>query len=92
MRWFRWEREDARPKHPYRDTAIFYALLAGLIVLITAVTNGNLLPGSGSRRSGVLRLIASAGAIPVAAAFFVLATAFTWWRWRTKQGPAKKGP
>jgi hypothetical protein len=64
----RWESEAPRlPKHPYRDTAILYAVLAGVIVLVSWLTGG------------------SAGrAVVVAAFFFVLATAWSWSRFRTR--------
>ena len=91
MKWLRWERPDPPPRHPYRDTAIFYAILAGLIVLVTALTHGNLLPGEVDNKTGILELIGEIGAIPVAAAFFVVATAFSWWRWRRNEPQARKG-
>ena len=30
------------PKHPYRDSAIIYAVLAGIVVGVTALTGGNM--------------------------------------------------
>jgi Flp pilus assembly protein TadB len=30
------------PKHPYRDNAILYAVLAGVVVGVTALTGGNM--------------------------------------------------
>jgi len=33
------------PKHPYRDTLIVYAVLAGLLVALTVVTGGSLRRG-----------------------------------------------
>jgi Flp pilus assembly protein TadB len=30
------------PKHPYRDSAILYAVLAGVVVGVTALTGGNM--------------------------------------------------
>jgi 4-amino-4-deoxy-L-arabinose transferase-like glycosyltransferase len=30
------------PKHPYRDSAIVYAVLAGIVVGVTALTGGNM--------------------------------------------------
>jgi hypothetical protein len=82
----RWEREEApRSSHLYRDTAIFYAILAGLIVLVTALTGGNMFPGEVENKTRVLRFIGEIGAVPVAAAFFVLATAFSWWRLKKKE-------
>lgn len=76
----RWQRRrDARrrirratdalplPAHPYRDSAIFYALLSGALLGVTYATGG-----------GMMRALA------VAAGFFVIATAFSWWRFRGK--------
>ncbi|MFN2467019.1 MAG: hypothetical protein ABR521_02635 [Gaiellaceae bacterium] len=71
-------------KHVFRDSVIFYGVLAGLIVLITALTHGRLMPGEVKGKGGVLKLIAEVGAIPVAIAFFVLATGFSWWRLRKR--------
>jgi hypothetical protein len=31
----------SRPAHPYRDSAVVYALLAGVVVGVTALTGGN---------------------------------------------------
>jgi hypothetical protein len=62
------------PRHPYRDSAVFYAILAGCLVGVTYATGG-----------GVVRSVA------VAAAFFVIATAFSWWRFRAKlEGRARE--
>jgi hypothetical protein len=30
------------PKHPYRDSAIVYGVLAGIVVGVTALTGGNM--------------------------------------------------
>ena len=93
MSQLRWDREERRSRHPYRDTAIFYAVLSGLIVLVTALTNGNLFPGEVENKTRILRLIAEIGAVPVAAAFFAVATGFSWWRiWRRDQRAARKDP
>jgi 4-amino-4-deoxy-L-arabinose transferase-like glycosyltransferase len=56
------------PKHPYRDSAIFYALLAGLVVGVTALTGGNM-------RAALL----------IAPLLFVIATGYSWWRWRQRE-------
>jgi hypothetical protein len=38
----RWETPPRRiPKHPYRDSAVLYAVLAGVVVGVTALTNGD---------------------------------------------------
>ena len=68
MKFLRWDMpERAIPKHPYRDTAIVYAGLAGIVVGVTAATGGNV-----------------GKAAIVAAVFFVLATAYSWWRWHVR--------
>jgi hypothetical protein len=36
----RWDSPRAVPKHPYRDTAVSYAVLAGLVIGVTALTGG----------------------------------------------------
>jgi Flp pilus assembly protein TadB len=44
MKKIRWETPARQiPKHPYRDSAIVYAVLAGVFVGITAVTGGDVL-------------------------------------------------
>lgn len=91
-RRLRWDNEAPGPRHPYRDSALFYALLAIMIVVITAVTDGNLLPGDTGDKAGVLRWIGRIGAIPVAAGFFVLATGFSWWRWRERLAAEEPRP
>jgi membrane protein implicated in regulation of membrane protease activity len=55
------------PKHPYRDTAIAYGVMAGVLVLIAWLTGGD-----------VVR------AALVAFVFFVVATCWSWWRFRTR--------
>lgn len=57
-----------RSTHPYRDSAIAYAVLGAVVVLIAWLT------GSGLARSLV-------GGV----AAFVLATAYTWWRFRARE-------
>ena len=44
MRRLRWEPPDSgrpMPKHPYRDTAILYGVLALLVVVIAYATGGD---------------------------------------------------
>ena len=61
------------PKRPYRDSAIFHLVLAGLIVLVAWVTGGDL-----------------GRAVIIAVAFFVLATAWSWSRWRKQLNAAQQ--
>jgi hypothetical protein len=56
------------PKHPYRDSAITYAILAGVVVGVTALTGGNL-------RTALI----------IAPALFLVATAYSWWRWQQRE-------
>ena len=57
----------ALPRHPYRDSAIFYAILSGCLIGIASFT------GAGLERG-----------LMVGAVFFVIATGFSWWRFREK--------
>jgi hypothetical protein len=57
------------PKHPYRDSAILYAVLAGVVVGVTALTGGNM-----------------RAALIIAPVLFVVATGYSWWRWRQREG------
>ena len=68
MRRLRWEPGERKvPKRPYRDSAILYGVLAGVVVIVSVATGGSL-----SR------------ALIFAGAAFVLATGFSWWRWRAR--------
>jgi Flp pilus assembly protein TadB len=67
-RRLRWDTPDGKvPAHPYRDSAALYALLAVLVVAVTAITGGDIVK-----------------ALIVGAAAFVLATGYSWWRWRAR--------
>ena len=61
------------PGHPYRDSAIFYAVLSAILLGVTYATGGGMWK-----------------AILVAVAFFVIATAFTWMRFRSKLAAQKQ--
>jgi membrane protein implicated in regulation of membrane protease activity len=64
----RWEMPDEPlPARPYRNTAIFHAVLACMIVLVAWVTGGDI-----------------PTAVVVAVGFFVVATAWSFWRWRQR--------
>ncbi len=61
------------PKRPYRDSAVFYAILAVCVVTVAALTSGELVR-----------------AVVVAVAFFVVATGWSWWRWRSQLAERSK--
>ena len=56
-----------RLRHPVRDSAIVYGVLALVIVLGAALTGSGLVRG-----------------VVVAVAFFLVATAWNWWRFRRR--------
>jgi membrane protein implicated in regulation of membrane protease activity len=60
-------RQRSLPKHPFRDSAIFYGVLAGIVVVVGALTSGDMVT-----------------TLAVAVAFFVLATGYSWWRFRRR--------
>jgi hypothetical protein len=55
-------------RHPYRDSAIAYAVLGSVVVIVAYATG-----------SGLLKSFAG-GTVA-----FVLATAWTWWRLRSRE-------
>ena len=68
MKKLRWEPPSRPvPKHPYRDSAIAYAILSGVLLAIVAATDGSILRG-----------------VIAAACVFVVATGYSWWRWRVR--------
>ena len=68
-RKLRWDgTQRTMPKHPYRDSAIVYAVLAGIVVGVTALTSGNV-----------------RAALIIAPLLFVVATGYSWWRWRQRE-------
>ena len=67
MKRLRWDPERSVPKRPYRDSALLYAVLAGIVVLV------GLLTGASAVRT-----------VAIAAGAFVLATGWSWWRWRER--------
>jgi membrane protein DedA with SNARE-associated domain len=60
-------RDRPLPKHPFRDSAIAYGILAGAVVGIGLITGG-----------AVFKTVV------VAVVFFVLATGYSWWRFRKR--------
>ena len=71
-RRLRWDVTTPPPKHPYRDSAILYAVFAAIIVIVAWASGGSLAAG-----------------IAFAAAFYVIAVAWSWWRWRQRLGRAE---
>ena len=59
--------ESPPPKHPYRDSAILYAVFAVIIVIVAWATGG-----------------AVGSAALVAGVFFVVATGWSMFRWRSR--------
>jgi uncharacterized protein (DUF697 family) len=59
-------------RHPYRDSALTYAVLGALVIVVAYATG-----------SGLIKSIAGG------ATAFVLATAWTWWRLRTREQTAE---
>ena len=62
-----------RSKRPYRDSAVAYAGLGGLVAVIAYATG-----------SGLVRSLSGG------VAAFVLATAYTWWRMRSREREAER--
>ena len=78
MKRLRWEpqrRGDELPKHPYRDTALVYAGLAGLVVVLALATGG-----------GVVRALVTAAIVYVAATLW----SWRNWRNRLRAEAARK--
>ncbi len=65
------------PKRPFRDSAIFYGALSVLFVLIVWATGGALLPRWGDEEREI-------GGLLIAIAFFLVATGYSWWRFRQR--------
>ena len=65
------------PKRPFRDSAIFYGVLSVLFVLVVWATGGALLPRWDDQERAV-------GGLLIAMLFFVVATGYSWWRFRQR--------
>ena len=60
-------RDRPLPRRPYRDSAILYGVLAGVVLVFSLLTGSDL-----------------ARALIIAVAFFVAATAWSWFRFRQR--------
>ena len=65
------------PKRPFRDSAIFYGVLAVLFVLVVWATGGALLPRWDDQQREI-------GGLLIALLFFVVATGYSWWRFQQR--------
>jgi membrane protein DedA with SNARE-associated domain len=65
------------PKRPFRDSAIFYGVLSLLFVLVVWATGGAVLPRWDDQQREV-------GGLLIAMLFFVVATGYSWWRFRQR--------
>ena len=66
------------PPRPYRGSAILHAVLALVILVVAAISGGDLVK-----------------AVLVAVAYFVIATGWTWFRFRqraSRAAPPERGP
>ena len=72
------------PKRPFRDTAIFYGVLAVIFVVVVWATGGAVLPqwDDGQREIGGLL---------IAIMFFIVATSYSWWRFRRRIEEEEEG-
>jgi hypothetical protein len=59
--------DEPLPRRPYRNSAIFYGVLAGAVVAFGLLTDNELTE-----------------TLVIAVVFFVLATGYTWWRFRQR--------
>jgi hypothetical protein len=61
------DEETPIPRRPFRDSAILYGVLSGIILIVGFLTGG-----------GVTKTVV------VAVAFFVVATGWSWWRFKAR--------
>jgi hypothetical protein len=66
------------PKHPFRDTAIFYGGLTIALIVIGALVGAPLLPRSS------IDHVDDLGIIPLAVFLFVVSTSYAWWRFQRR--------
>jgi membrane protein DedA with SNARE-associated domain len=65
------------PKRPFRDSAIFYGVLSILFVLVVWATGGAVLPRWDDSQREI-------GGLLIAILFFLVATSYSWWRFRQR--------
>jgi membrane protein DedA with SNARE-associated domain len=65
------------PKRPFRDTAIFYGALSLIFVVVVWATGGAVLPRWDDDQREI-------GGLTIAILFFLVATAYSWWRFRQR--------
>ena len=65
------------PKRPFRDSAIFYGVLSVLFVLVVWATGGAVLPRWDDQQREI-------GGLLIAMLFFLVATGYSWWRFRQR--------
>jgi membrane protein DedA with SNARE-associated domain len=65
------------PKRPFRDSAIFYGVLSILFVVVVWATGGAVLPRWDDEQREI-------GGLLIAIVFFLVATAYSWWRFRQR--------
>ena len=72
------------PKHPFRDTAIFYGALSVALLVAGALVGAPLLPRSKIDHVG------DVGVVALALILFVFSTSYAWWRFQRRidqEGP-----
>ena len=82
------------PKRPFRDSAIFYGVLTVLFVVVAGVTGAAILPRiEDEAHDGIfgIRTRVVFGALPIALACFVVATAHAWWSFRRRIERERRG-
>lgn len=77
LRWDSLDRHTPFPKHPYRDTALVYAALAVLVVVIALATGG-----------GLVRALITAALVFVVATLW----SWRLWRNRLRERARNDGP
>jgi membrane protein DedA with SNARE-associated domain len=72
------------PKRPFRDAAIFYGALSVIFVVVVWATGGAVLPRWDDDQREI-------GGLTIAILFFLVATAYSWWRFRQRMRLEEEG-